>query len=39
VVKVTENRDITDEEAQAWLCGKITQDIYKHIEKNKIIVK
>jgi hypothetical protein len=39
VIKVTELRDITDEEAQAWLCGKITQDIYKHIEKNKIIVK
>ena len=39
VIKVTELRDITDEESQAWLCGKITQDIYKHLEKNKIIVK
>ena len=39
VIKVTETRDITDEEAQAWLCGKLTQDIYKHLEQNKIIIR
>jgi hypothetical protein len=39
VIKVTEPRDITDEEAQAWLCGKLTQDIYKFLEKSKINIK
>ncbi len=39
VVKVTEPRDITDEESQAWLCGKLTQDIYKFLENNKVEIK
>jgi Zn-dependent peptidase ImmA (M78 family) len=39
VVKVTEPRDITDEEAQSWLCGELTQDIYKFLETNKILIK
>ena len=39
VVKVTEPRDITDEESQAWLCGKLTQDIYKFLEQNKVTIK
>jgi len=39
-VKVTEDRDITDEESQAWLVGYITQEMYKHIYKNELnIVK
>jgi hypothetical protein len=39
VIKVTEPRDITDEEAQAWLCGKLTQEIYKFLETNKVEIK
>ena len=39
VIKVTEPRDITDEEAQAWLCGKLTQEIYKFLEQNKVTIK
>jgi hypothetical protein len=39
VIKVTELRDITDEEAQAWLCGKLTQEIYKFLEQNKVEIK
>ena len=39
VVKVTEPRDITDEESQAWLCGKLTQDIYNFLEQNKVQIK
>ena len=39
VVKVTEPRDITDEETQSWLCGKLTQDIYKFLETNKVLIK
>lgn len=34
VVKVTEDRDIVDEEAQAWLMGYLTEVMYKHIYKN-----
>jgi hypothetical protein len=39
VVKVTEPRDITDEETQSWLCGELTQDIYKFLETNKVTIK
>lgn len=40
VVKVTEDRDIVDEESQAWLMGYLMQEMYKFIEKNKLkIVK
>lgn len=33
VVRVTEERDIVDEEAQAWLSGHITSEVYKFIFK------
>jgi len=35
VVKVTEDRDIVDEESQAWLMGYLSQEMYKFISKNK----
>jgi hypothetical protein len=39
VIKVTEVRDITDEESQAWLCGKLTQDIYNFLNINNQYIK
>jgi len=40
VVKVTEDRDIVDEESQAWLMGYLTDEVYKFVDKNKLkIVK
>jgi len=40
VVKVTEDRDIVDEESQAWLMGYLTEETYKYINKNNFkIVK
>ena len=39
VVRVTEDRGITDEEAQAWLCGHITGEVYKFLEKKNLKVK
>ena len=36
VVRVTEDRGITDEEAQAWLCGHLTGEVYKFLEKKKV---
>ncbi|MFO0089401.1 MAG: hypothetical protein ACK518_01065 [bacterium] len=36
VMKITEDRDITDEEAQAWLIGHITGDIYSFLKKKNI---
>jgi len=38
VVRVTEDRGIEEEEAQAWLGGYITGEIYKFIEKKKLTV-
>ena len=38
-VRVTEDRDITDEEAQAWLAGHISGVIYKFLQKKKLQVK
>lgn len=38
-VRVTEDRDIADEEAQAWLDGHLTGEIYKFLEKKKLVVK
>ena len=38
-VRVTEDRDITDEEAQAWLAGHLSGTIYKFLEKKKLQVK
>lgn len=34
VVRVTEDRDIVDEESQAWLMGYLAQEVYKFIAKN-----
>jgi hypothetical protein len=39
VVRVTEERDVVDEEAQAWLSGHITGVIYKFLDKKKFEVK
>jgi hypothetical protein len=39
VVKVTEDRDIVDEEAQAWLAGYISGEVYKFIYKNEFDIK
>jgi hypothetical protein len=38
-VRITEERGITDEEAQAWLTGHITGSIYKFLYKKKFKVK
>lgn len=38
-VRVTEDRDVTDEEAQAWLSGHLTGVVYKFLEKKKLQVK
>jgi hypothetical protein len=38
-VRVTEDRDITDEEAQAWLAGHISGVIYKFLQKKKLQIK
>jgi hypothetical protein len=39
VVRVTEERDVVDEEAQAWLSGHITGVIYKFLDKKKLEIK
>lgn len=39
VVKVTEERDVVDEEAQAWLAGHIAGEIYKFLDKKKFQIK
>jgi hypothetical protein len=39
VVGITEDRGITDEEAQSWLCGHITSVMYKFLEKKKFEIK
>jgi len=38
-VRITEDRDISDEEAQAWLAGHITGVIYKFLDNKKIQIK
>jgi hypothetical protein len=38
VMKITGDRDIKDEEAQAWLVGHITGDVYKFLKKKSIEV-
>jgi hypothetical protein len=38
VVRITEDRNITDEETQAWLAGHITQFVYKFLESKKLEV-
>ena len=38
-VRVTEDRGVTDEEAQAWVCGHITGSTYKFLSKKNIPIK
>ena len=38
-VRVTEDRTVTDEEAQAWVCGHITTVMYKFLEKKKLEIR
>jgi len=38
-VRITEDRGIVDEEAQAWLTGHITGSVYKFLERKKLKVK
>jgi hypothetical protein len=38
VVRVTEERDVVDEEAQAWLSGHITSEVYRFFSKKGIKV-
>ncbi len=38
-VRVTEDRGISDEESQAWLCGHMTGVIYKFLEKKTLTIK
>lgn len=39
VVRITEDRGIADEEAQAWLCGHLTETAYKFLEKKNLTIK
>ena len=38
-VRITEDRDVVDEETQAWLCGYITQKVYDFIKLKKLEIK
>lgn len=37
--RICENRAINDEEAKCWVCGYITQEIYKALDKKKIAIR
>lgn len=39
VVRITEDRDINDEESQAWLCGHITETIYKYLNNKNVKIQ
>jgi hypothetical protein len=39
VVGITEDRGITDEEAQSWLCGHLSGTVYKFLDKKKLQIK
>lgn len=39
VVRITEDRGITDEEGQAWLAGHLSGVVYKFLEKKKLQIK
>ncbi len=39
VTRITKDRGIEDEEAQAWLCGYLSEEIYKFLDNKKIEVK
>lgn len=38
-VRITEDRDITDEETQAWLAGHLSGVVYKFLQKKKLQIK
>lgn len=39
VIKITEDRGIEDDEQQAWLCGWLTEHLYKFINKKNLVIK
>lgn len=39
VVRITEDRDVSDEETQAWLCGFLTEKMYSFIKQKKLEIK
>lgn len=39
VVRITEDRGIVDEEAQAWLAGHLTDTVYTFLQKKEMIIK
>lgn len=39
VVRITEDRDVVDEETQAWLCGFLSEQIYSFAKKKKLEIK
>lgn len=39
VIKMTEDREIGDDEQQAWLCGWVTENLYKFINKKNLTIK
>jgi len=39
VVRVTEDRGVVEEEAQAWLCGHLAGVVYKFLDKKKLEIK
>jgi hypothetical protein len=38
-IRLTKERGVTDEEAQAWVCGHITGSTYKFLDKKNIPIK
>lgn len=39
ITRITEDRGIEDEESEAWLSGHLSAEIYKFLDKKKIVVK
>lgn len=39
VIRITDDRDITDDEAQAWLTGYITSVIYEFLDKKNLNIE
>lgn len=39
ITRISEDRGIEDEEAEAWLSGHLSEEIYKFLDKKKIAVK
>ena len=38
ITRISEDRGIEDEEAEAWLSGHLSEEIYKFLDKKKIVV-